>query len=296
MVMTLVRPLVSVGVPTFNRPENLRRSLACISGQTYFALEIIVSDNASPGDDTKQVVEEWMQKDKRIKYVRQPLNLGPVANFQYLLDSAKGEYFLWFADDDWRAESYIETLVQELQSDSQAVLAFCDIAVLDERGMRRDDFYKSYLPYLRKLTSSNRLVRMTRFFLQDESLGKANLVYGLMRKNAAKDISLDSLCRHYGFYGLDNLFVFILLGKGTLRLVDGMFYGCTAGNVKHYTLADLPGLKGRLQTTAKQFKYLFAYLGLSSGVLRVVIASLLPVKFVFFCWHILMGKLKRYHS
>lgn len=289
-------PLVTVGIPTFNRPLSLMRTLECISQQTYPNLEIIVSDNHSPGEETQRVVEGYMIKDVRIRYFRQSSNLGPVANFQYLLASAEGEYFLWFADDDWRAESYIETLVQELQSDQQAVLAFCDIAVLDERGIRRDDFHKSYLPYLRKLSSPSRLVRMTRFFLQDESLGKANLIYGLMRRNAAKDISLDSLGRHYGFYGLDNLFVFILLGKGTLRLVDGMLYGCTAGNVKHYKLTDLTGLKGRLRTTAKQFKYLFAYLRLSSGVARVVIASLLPAKFAFFYWHILMRKFKRHHS
>ena len=50
------QPLVSIGIPTYDRPEGLRRTLAVRNGQTYANLEIIVSDNASPGDETEQVV------------------------------------------------------------------------------------------------------------------------------------------------------------------------------------------------------------------------------------------------
>lgn len=284
-------PLVSVGIPTFNRPESLRRSLSYICQQTYPKLEIIVSDNASPGDETRRVVEDCMAKDERVKYFRQSSNLGPVTNFQFVLDKAMGEYFMWMSDDDWRAPTFIETLLHALQSDGNAVLAFCDIVVHDEQGNRRSDFYPSYRPYLIKLTSDNRLIRLTKFFLQHEELGKSNLVYGLMRRVAIADISLEDLMTRFGFYGLDNLVVFALLKKGNLRLVDGELYGCTAGNIKHYAVREAPSLRSRLQTIADQISYLSAYLRLTNGVHKLLFAVIFPAKLFSFYWSVVRKRI-----
>ena len=103
------RPLVSVGIPTFNRPEGLRRTLRLICGQTYPNLQILVSDNASPGDETEQVVRDFSETDARVKYFRQPSNIGPIANFRFVLAEASGDYFMWAADDDEWDASFIET-------------------------------------------------------------------------------------------------------------------------------------------------------------------------------------------
>ena len=286
------RPLVSIGIPTFNRPESLRRSLSCICQQIYPKLEIIVSDNASPGEETERVVREYMAWDGRIQYTRQPTNLGPVANFQFVLDAATGEYFMWMSDDDWRAPTYIEALLRVLQDDKAAILAFCDIAVLDEKGNRRSDFYRTYLPYLRPLAASNAIVRLARFFLQDENLGKANLVYGLMRSEAIKAVPVGALYEKYGFYGLDNLILFELLGKGRLRLVEDMLYGCTSGNVKHYPVVpDATALKGRMYSIGRQLRYLLAYPRLSKGMMKIILTTLFPLKLIMFYFHISKRKL-----
>src|SRR6185437_16169208 len=78
-------PLVSVGIPTFNRPTGLNRTLQLICGQTYPNLEILVSDNASPGSETERVVREFSEIDARVKYFRQPSNVGPTENFRFVL-------------------------------------------------------------------------------------------------------------------------------------------------------------------------------------------------------------------
>ena len=96
---------MSVGIPTYNRPEGLRRTLQCITGQTYKNLEIIVSDNCSPGLETEDVVREFVLKDSRIKYFRQAENQGPTFNLKFVLEKATGEYFMWAADDDeWESQ------------------------------------------------------------------------------------------------------------------------------------------------------------------------------------------------
>lgn len=103
------RSLVSVGIPTFDRPAGLRRTLALICGQTYPNLEILVSDNASPGSETEGVVREFSARDARVKYFRQSTNIGAIANFRFVLAKASGDYFMWAADDDEWDASFIET-------------------------------------------------------------------------------------------------------------------------------------------------------------------------------------------
>jgi glycosyltransferase involved in cell wall biosynthesis len=87
-------PLVSIGVPTYNRPEGLRIALDAIVRQTYPNIEVIVSDNASPGDEVTATMNEFCKKDSRILFYRQQKNLGPVNNFRFVLEKATGKYFM----------------------------------------------------------------------------------------------------------------------------------------------------------------------------------------------------------
>lgn len=87
-------PLVSVDILIYNRPEDLHRTLECITGQAYKNLEIIVSDNCSPGPETEAVARGFMAKDSRIQYFRQEKNRGPMFNSKFVLEKATGEYFM----------------------------------------------------------------------------------------------------------------------------------------------------------------------------------------------------------
>jgi glycosyltransferase involved in cell wall biosynthesis len=111
-----MRPLVTVGIPTYQRPDGLRRTLGCIVDQTYDHLEIVVSDNCSADDATGSVAREFAGRDSRVRYVRQPFNTGSVENCQFLLRGARGDYFMWAADDDWWSLTFIERCVSELIS------------------------------------------------------------------------------------------------------------------------------------------------------------------------------------
>ncbi len=113
--MTKNAPLVSIGCPTYNRPEGLRHMLECSIAQTYTNLEIIVSDNCSDGDETEKLVRSLMQKDSRIKYFRQPKNIGSFNNYRFLLAQASGEYFAWACDDDAREPEFIESCIKEFE-------------------------------------------------------------------------------------------------------------------------------------------------------------------------------------
>ena len=104
---TARRPLVTIGIPTYNRAQSyLREALESALAQTYPNIEIVVSDNGST-DDTEAVVRSY--GDSRIRYVKQRPPLVPNDNFNFCLQQARGAYFLLLHDDDKVDPDFIET-------------------------------------------------------------------------------------------------------------------------------------------------------------------------------------------
>ncbi len=115
-------PLVSIGVPTYNRAAELRRAIESALAQDYKHIELIISDNAST-DETQAICRAAATRDDRIRYVRQLKNRGMTANLNEVLSKAKGEFFMWLADDDWLAPDYISRCTQVLRGDPEYAIA-----------------------------------------------------------------------------------------------------------------------------------------------------------------------------
>ncbi|MCU1591871.1 MAG: glycosyl transferase family 2 [Frankiales bacterium] len=99
------KPLLTIGVPTYNRADSLATTLASARAQAYRPLEIVVCDNASD-DGTEGLVAQLQSQDDRIRYVRQETNVGSTGNFRRALAEARGDLFMWLADDDWIDPDY----------------------------------------------------------------------------------------------------------------------------------------------------------------------------------------------
>jgi glycosyltransferase involved in cell wall biosynthesis len=126
-----MQPLVSIGIPTYNRPHGLRKALECITAQTYKNIEIIISDNGSPTNEVEQIVEEFKKKDNRIQFYKQAKNMGPFFNFRFVLDKASADYFMWAADDDSRAPDCVEFYVNNI---GKANAFFSTYAIINSKN------------------------------------------------------------------------------------------------------------------------------------------------------------------
>lgn len=115
-------PLVSVGLPTYNRASKLRRAVESVLAQDYSNFELIISDNDSP-DGTQAMCEEYARRDSRVRYVRQPVNLGLAKNFEFVLAQARGEFFVWLSDDDWFDPAYLSQCAGALVAQTELGLA-----------------------------------------------------------------------------------------------------------------------------------------------------------------------------
>lgn len=110
-------------MPVYNGGEEFRRALDHMLAQTEGRFEIIISDNASTDGITQQIAEEYAQRDSRIRYTRQSVNRGAIANFLWVADQARGKYFMWAAHDDTWSSNYLEVLTRKLEQNPEAVLA-----------------------------------------------------------------------------------------------------------------------------------------------------------------------------
>ncbi|AFY41934.1 glycosyltransferase family 2 protein [Nostoc sp. PCC 7107] len=124
-------PLVSVIIPTYNRPEYLKQAIASAVNQTYKQIEIIVSDNCS--DENPQAIIDSF-KDVRIRFIRHPENIGMLANQMNAFKMARGKYVASLHDDDMWNEDFLAKLVPILEANSNLVLAFCDQYIIDGNG------------------------------------------------------------------------------------------------------------------------------------------------------------------
>ncbi len=116
------KPLVTIGIPTYNRASMLARSIESALKQDYPAIEIIISDNAST-DHTMQVLQQYAGRYPLMKIISQPKNLGATANFAAVLKEASGEYFMWLGDDDWIDASYVSHCMSLLIPNPDVALA-----------------------------------------------------------------------------------------------------------------------------------------------------------------------------
>lgn len=94
--------MISVITPTYNRAEYLGNSIESVLSQTYSDFELIIVDDNPNESEARKKTEEVIKKysDPRIRYIRNPMNLGGAAARNRGIDEARGEYIAFLDDDD----------------------------------------------------------------------------------------------------------------------------------------------------------------------------------------------------
>lgn len=126
-------PRLSIGLPVYNGEKFLAESIESLLGQTYGDFELIISDNAST-DDTADICRNYAKQDSRIRYIRQPHNIGGAPNHNVVIHEARGELFKHASHDDLYAKELIRSCIEALDERPEVVLAHSWSAVIDESG------------------------------------------------------------------------------------------------------------------------------------------------------------------
>lgn len=116
-------PRVSIGMPVYNGAEWIRATIDSVLAQTYRDLELVISDNAST-DATERICREYQQRDPRIRYFRNPSNVGVSGNFNKAFERSRGVFFKWSSCSDLIDPHFIERCVAVLEARPDVVLVF----------------------------------------------------------------------------------------------------------------------------------------------------------------------------
>ena len=170
-------PRVSIGLPVYNGARFLAEAIESLLRQTYEDIEIIISDNAST-DATGEIASSFAARDPRVRYDRLPKNIGAAANFNRVLQMARGEYFRWASADDLSAPEFVERCVDVLDREPDVVQAYPLSKLIDENGVVIGEYRDNIHTIAER--PSDRYIQVL------ERIGLCNAIYGVMRTSVLR--------------------------------------------------------------------------------------------------------------
>lgn len=228
-------PLVSVGLPVYNRPEGLRSTLDCFIHQTYENIEIIIADNCSTNPEVEKIAREYLAKDSRITYYRHNENKGWGYNTNFVIEKSKGEFFLRATDDDWWDETFIEKIIPLMLQDKDVVMGFSNFIEVDTFGEKSKMHIPNHLPLLKAFTTNNHLENLKNYIKQFEGFGKSCLYFSIFKTQHLRSPFVYKTLKDEILAG-DLLINFYILLNGKLVLHPEVLLKVRFGNEKLYDL------------------------------------------------------------
>jgi glycosyltransferase involved in cell wall biosynthesis len=172
-------PTVVLGMPAYNRPDALPRTLESLLSQTYrdFAL-VVVHDGPSP--ETAAVVDTYAREYPRITYEEHATRLGMVGNWRLVFERARqlypqARYFAWVSDHDLWHPRWLQELAGVLDDHPEVVLAYAqNLRMMPDTARMTDKVFETF-----GVTS-----RAARLGLSARYQLSGDMIYGLVRADA----------------------------------------------------------------------------------------------------------------
>ena len=245
-------PLVSIGMAVYNGEQYIREAVDSALNQTLADFELIISDNAST-DRTAEICKEYVERDSRVRYVRNERNIGGAANFNATFKLARGRYFKWLACDDKILPTFLERCVAALEANPRASLAYSQAAMIDDASNVLHRYEGAFAPgagWSRSITQ--RYKRFMREVTRNYSMTVPVYVFGVV---PSKVLAKTHLQRFYLSQD-DNLVAELILGGEVIEVPETLnlirYHAGSSGwievwNAKHIQNWYRPGEKSSLR-------------------------------------------------
>lgn len=124
---------VSIIMPAFNAKDTIGEALASALNGTHQNLEILVIDDGST-DGTENTVTDMAGKDERIKYYKNPKNLGAYKSRNLMIEAATGQFIAFLDSDDTWEPNKLEECLKMLKQHPEIKSVGHALRYLDKRG------------------------------------------------------------------------------------------------------------------------------------------------------------------
>ena len=202
---------MTVGIPTFRRPDLLERAILSVLNQTYKKITLNISVDYFEKDDQEyRFLKDKYKSFDNVNFFFQNENIGSLQNFLFLSNNCKTEFFMWLADDDEMSETLIESLKKKIIS-SNDIACVCPYWIL-----KNNEKEKTIKP--KTFDSSSVLDRAIKYLNYSDDV----FFYGLHRSKILKKAKFD------GYWWPNNrslanwayVLQFDILLNGKITLVD----------------------------------------------------------------------------
>ncbi len=129
--MSSSSPILTIGIPTWNRKRELQECLDLVIPQAVAeeGVEVMVCDNATD-DGTQAIVEDLQRRNRVVRYERNHTNIGADLNFVEVLRRASGTYVWILSDDDFLVDGAVREILRIIKTYSPSYIsvnyAYCD--------------------------------------------------------------------------------------------------------------------------------------------------------------------------
>ena len=191
--------LISIAIPTYNRPHGLRKVIQNVLNQTYKNVEILISDNASELSNEYDEIFNIYSTHPQFRIFRQEINIGVNNNFKFLFENSKGNYFIWVADDDEFIDNeFIKKLFEKFDDELDLVFP----------GFQKDSEENDFLD---KIYAN--CVNSESYLLAWLKNGVGFPMYGLFKSSFLKERKIIDIL-NTKFYFCDSLFLNRVFSEG----------------------------------------------------------------------------------
>lgn len=244
------RPRISIGMPLYNREKYVGAAIECHLNQSFGDFELIITDNAST-DRSEEICRDYASKDPRVKFFKNPVNLGATGNFRRAFELATGEFFRWHPSDDLVSANMLERAVDILDHDQSVFVAYAPTKLIDGDGNPIGEFQEGLHAMHNRVSDRWKSIR--------EHLRLGNLHYGLSRTALMRQTGL---LRNYSGGDFPLILEMCLYGK-FFEIADAAFYRRMheAASSALKANADVMAFFDPAKKNQKLFLYYWVHLG-----------------------------------
>lgn len=125
---------VAILMSTFNGEKYLSEQIDSIINQSYTNWILYIRDDGST-DKTRKIIEKYVIKDPRIRFVESTMNLGPAVSFLYLMDCINADYYFFCDQDDYWLKDKLQVMISnfEICDNSIPQVLYCNLKCVNEK-------------------------------------------------------------------------------------------------------------------------------------------------------------------
>lgn len=131
-----LRPFISVAIPTFRRPDMVRRTVESVLHQDFSDWELVISDDEGPEGVSWSILSEYARTEPRIRVVENHRGRGQVENTNNAMLACRGNWIKPLHDDDWLTPGSLDTFAEMARAYPTAAFMTSTSHLVQDSGIR----------------------------------------------------------------------------------------------------------------------------------------------------------------